>query len=59
MAAVAVAFTSGAMRMEVMHHWPGRQQAKHSPWLPCTCKVVGHPPILQTCFMCKVPFIMR
>ena len=58
-AAVIAASSSGAMRMEAKHRWPGRQQAKHSPWLLCTCKVVGHPPILQTCFMCKVPFIIR
>lgn len=54
MAAVTVASTSGAIRMAATHHRPGRLQAKHSPWLPCGYKAVGHPPILQTCFMCKV-----
>ena len=58
-AAVIGAFTSGAMRMGAVHQWPGKLQAKHSPWLPCGYKVVGHPPILQTCFMCEVPFLMR
>jgi hypothetical protein len=40
---VKVTFTSEATRMEAMHRWPGRLQAKHLLWLPYTYKVLCHP----------------